>query len=131
MRFSKNVVLVRIDGEKGAGVDFCKANAIWNYPTFILANSKGETMDRWLGYHDEADFIKTMNKAVVDPLTFAERKARFQNKPGEIDAAKTGRTEPLRWKLRGSCRILPSSQEPQPDIRGAVRSSDPERDGSR
>jgi thioredoxin-related protein len=88
----KHVVLCAIDATKGEGVDLAKMYSIDEYavPTFILANSHGEVMDRWSGYHGEEYFTKHLTAAMENPITVKERMVRFQDHPNEIDARKLG-----------------------------------------
>ena len=56
----ESVVLIRVDAEKGDGVDVARAHRVSQYPTFILANSDGETIDRWMGFEKAKYFGKTL-----------------------------------------------------------------------
>ena len=42
------VILVQIDCEKGEGIDLAKEYGVRGYPTFVLANAKGEAYYRWM-----------------------------------------------------------------------------------
>jgi thiol-disulfide isomerase/thioredoxin len=90
---SRGAILYQIDGEEGEGIEIAKAYNVAGYPTFILANSSGETMDRWMGFKKkggEDKFVQTMNEAFDDPTTIAEKLERFREGPTEQDARKLG-----------------------------------------
>jgi thioredoxin-like negative regulator of GroEL len=90
---AERAILHQVDAENGAGVDISKAYAVAGYPTFILANSSGETMDRWMGFEKKdgtGAFLKTMNEALADPTTIAQKLERFRENPTEADARKLG-----------------------------------------
>ncbi len=86
----KNVVLCVIDVRKGEGAELARRYHASDYPipTFILTNSHGEEMDRWLGYWDSDNFVKHLTAAVENPITVDKRMARFQESPTEADARK-------------------------------------------
>lgn len=88
----KYAVLCVVDATKGEGVDLAKMYSVDEYavPTFILANSDGEVMDRWFGFHDAEYFTKHLTAAMENPITVKERIVRFQEHPNEIDARKLG-----------------------------------------
>lgn len=87
---AKHAVLLAVDGEKGEGAEIAKKYKVYGYPTFLLLNANGETLDRWVGYKDEGDFMSVLDGAAKDPVTVAERIARFEKNPSERDAQKIG-----------------------------------------
>jgi tetratricopeptide (TPR) repeat protein len=86
----ERVVLLRVDAEKGTGVDVARTHDVSAYPTFILANSEGEMIDRWMGFEKAKGFDWALNAALEDPTTFNEKLARFRASPNEIDAMRIG-----------------------------------------
>jgi thioredoxin-related protein len=86
----EKVVLLPIDAEKGEGVDIARMYSVHDFPTFILADSHGELMDRWNGYYMPDKFVGDLSAAVENPITVKDRIARFQGSPNEIDARKLG-----------------------------------------
>ncbi|NNE07618.1 MAG: thioredoxin family protein, partial [Gemmatimonadetes bacterium] len=85
-----NVVLCKIDAEKGKGIEVARQYSVRNFPTFILMNAEGETMDRWLGYQEDEGFSKSLAKSLEDPKTVSDRLKQFQESPSEADALKLG-----------------------------------------
>lgn len=85
-----NVVLFKIDAEKGEGVDMSRTYDVSGYPTFILMNAGGEVLDRWSGYGDPTSWIASMTAATDDPMTVDARVRRFRQEPTAADARKLG-----------------------------------------
>jgi tetratricopeptide (TPR) repeat protein len=86
----KHVVLCAIDAKEGVGVEVARTYSVPDYQvlSFILTNSDGDVMDRWLGYWDTENFSEHLLAAVENPITVRERMDRFQENPTEIDARK-------------------------------------------
>jgi len=86
----QKVVLFQVDAEKGEGVELSEEYSVRGYPTFVVLNTEGKTVDRWMGYSKEY-FIETMNKALADLSTIAEKTARLESAPTLNDAVTLGR----------------------------------------
>lgn len=84
------VVLWRIDAEKGDGIALAKEYKINSYPTFVMVNNGGETIDRWSGYSKEF-FLGTLPDALADLSTITEKKARYQTTPDLRSSVVLGR----------------------------------------
>jgi tetratricopeptide (TPR) repeat protein len=86
----EKVVLYKIDAEKGPGPELRKQYSVNGYPTFLLTNTDGETLDRWMGFGGVPGFIETATVAVTEPMTVTARVRRFNDSPNEKDAKKLG-----------------------------------------
>ena len=86
----EDVFLYQLDAEKGEGKELAKEFNVKAYPSFILTNSDGETLDRWVGY-EKNFFIETMDVALDDLSTIKEKLARFDSEPSVRDASALGR----------------------------------------
>lgn len=75
-------VNIKIDMEKGEGVELAKRFQISAYPTFIIFNGDGNEIGRFLGGCDADAFIKKVEQASTDN-TSAEMDKRFAD--GERD----------------------------------------------
>jgi tetratricopeptide (TPR) repeat protein len=75
------VVLLKNDCEKGAGIDLAKKYEVRMYPTFALVNAGGEVTDRWAGYEGADPFMKTVDTALADRRTIAQKKEAFAKAP--------------------------------------------------
>jgi len=83
-----NVVLHKVDGEKGEGPELEKQLQVAGHPTFVLLNTSGETVDRWWGYSKADKFIAKLNAGLQDPTTIDQKRTRFATKPTMGDAEK-------------------------------------------
>lgn len=83
-------ILVKVNAEKGDGVDIAKHYRVHGYPTFLLTNAEGEVLDRWMGFGEKAEFNETLTAATMNPMTVGERMAKFAKEPNESDALKIG-----------------------------------------
>ena len=87
---NQHVVLLKLDAEKGEGVDIARSYNVRGFPSFILTDAAGATYDRWMGYGDPDVFIETMTTATADPITVGDRMNRFRKEKGASDAMKIG-----------------------------------------
>lgn len=60
------------------------------YPSFILLNSDGETLDRWVGY-SKVMHLETLESSLSDLSTIEHKIERYSSKPSAKDAAVLGR----------------------------------------
>ncbi len=83
-------VFLRLDAEKGEGVPLAEQFSVNGYPTYIVLNATGETVDRWMGYDDAEGFLAALQGAANDPSTVAEKLTRYEESPNACDAEKLG-----------------------------------------
>ncbi len=76
-----------VDAEKGEGVELAEKYGIIGYPTYVVVNADGTTLDRWVGYEKKA-WIASADQAVADPTTIDEKIARYQAHPTAADAVR-------------------------------------------
>lgn len=69
-------ICIKIDMEKGEGPELAKKFQINAYPTFIVFNSNGEEIGRFLGGSDADKFITNVEKAATDNSS-AEMDSRY------------------------------------------------------
>ncbi len=60
IRFLNDIIPVKFDAEKGEGKKLAKKFKIRAYPTLVLLDSNGKEIDRYIGYIDGKNFLKTM-----------------------------------------------------------------------
>jgi thiol-disulfide isomerase/thioredoxin len=102
-------VLYKIDAEKGEGIELAKEFKVSGYPTFILANGEGQTIDRWMGYAKDY-FIETMKSATADMTTIDEKQARFISAPDAHTAAILGRYQAAMENYAGAVNYYKQAQ---------------------
>ena len=83
-------IFLRLDAEKDEGEPLAERFGVKGYPTYIVLNAAGETVDRWMGYGDPDGFLAALQGAVNDPSTVAEKLARYEEMPNACDAEKLG-----------------------------------------
>jgi tetratricopeptide (TPR) repeat protein len=76
-----NVILFKVNAEKGEGVALAKKYEITGYPSFIAINAKGEVSDRWIGYGGPEAWSTSAMMAAADPRTIEEKKVAFKSEP--------------------------------------------------
>ena len=106
------MVLYKTDAEK-EGVELAKVEKVKGYPTFILQNAKGETIERWAGYSKEY-LLATLNAAVEDPTTVEEKLVRFEKKANAKDADKLAAYHGTRGEVKQSVDFSRKAVELEP-----------------
>jgi len=59
---------VKIDMEKGTGVDLSMKYRVSSYPTFLVFNSNGNLVDRIQGFQDETAFVTSLEEALDESM---------------------------------------------------------------
>lgn len=62
--FNKKFVNIKIDMEKGEGIELAKKYAVAAYPTFLILDAEGNEIGRVVGGGELADFIKKIEAAM-------------------------------------------------------------------
>jgi thioredoxin-related protein len=65
---NKNFVSVKIDMEKGYGINLCMKYRVNGFPTALVFNPEGQLVYRIMGYAEPAQYLDLINKA-LDPAT--------------------------------------------------------------
>lgn len=82
--FNENFINAQIDMEKGEGVELAMRYGVSAYPSLLFLNSKGEVVQKFIGYYDAKNFLK-IGKEVADPANAMDNLVkRFD--AGETDA---------------------------------------------
>ncbi len=83
----QEVIVFKIDAEKGAGIELAARYGVRSYPNYLLADTSGEPIARWVGYDGPEAFLGTLNENLADPTTIAQKEARYEANPTAKDAA--------------------------------------------
>jgi thiol:disulfide interchange protein len=59
-----NMVSLKIDAEKGEGINLVRRSSIQGYPTIIFYDGEGKEVSRIVGYVDAPAFLERMKMAV-------------------------------------------------------------------
>ncbi|KMQ65165.1 thiol:disulfide interchange protein [Chryseobacterium angstadtii] len=84
--FNDHFISVKIDMEKGEGIEVAKKYKVSSYPTYLFLNSKGEEVHRGLGSYSNVDEFIQVAKDAQDPnRNLSVLKRKFEE--GEKDPA--------------------------------------------
>jgi tetratricopeptide (TPR) repeat protein len=78
---NEHVVPIKIDAEKGEGIDIAKKYGVSAYPTIVFIHSNGEEIDRILGYVQAEPFLETVTDYVNGVNTISTMLADVKIKP--------------------------------------------------
>src|SRR5947209_236865 len=62
---NEKFICLKIDAEKGEGVDLAKKLNIGGYPTIVFFTKDGDVIDRVVGYQDAQHFAKSLEQAAA------------------------------------------------------------------
>ena len=78
-----HLVAIKIDAEKGEGIDIAKKYGVAAYPTIVFIHPNGEEIDRILGYVKADPFLQTVTDYVNGVNTISTMLVDVQSKPDE------------------------------------------------
>lgn len=77
--FNKNFVSIKIDMEKGEGIELAKKYAIKAYPTFLVLDAEGTELNRVVGGSTLADFIVRIEVGLNSKKSLAELESKYES----------------------------------------------------
>lgn len=77
------IVAIKIDAEKGEGIDIAARYKVQAYPTIVFTKADGEEIDRILGYVPAEPFLKTVTDYVNGVNTFSVMKEQTSGNPAD------------------------------------------------
>jgi len=77
--YNENYVNVKMDMEKGEGIELAKKWEVRAYPTLIYFNSNGELMDQYCGAYPTQQFIEIGKNATNPDLQLATLNKRYSS----------------------------------------------------
>ncbi len=104
----KRVVSYAVDAE--VTPDLAELYEVKSYPTFVLVNAQGSTIERWTGYAPE-QFPERLQAALGDPATIDEKFARFRIAPKAKDAQILARYHASRHHFREAARYYRAAEK--------------------
>jgi tetratricopeptide (TPR) repeat protein len=84
------VVLSHINAADPEGKSIAGPYGIYGYPTLVLVDAEGRTIDRWIEYSRDR-FLNTLDEALGDLTLLEDKRARHEQAPSAKDAAALGR----------------------------------------
>jgi tetratricopeptide (TPR) repeat protein len=115
MKALEDVVLFKVDAEKGEGPELKEQYRVNGYPTYILANTEVETMDTWMRY-EKAHFLMNIGDALADPTTIEQKEARFASAPTAVDAGKLARYQGARGNYADAVKLYSKGEQLDPSV---------------
>ncbi len=80
--------LVRVNAEKGGGVDIRKRFSVNGFPTILFVDEKGEEVDRISGYVKPEPFMVRLEQIRRGEGTFGDLRARAKQDPSDLEVSK-------------------------------------------
>lgn len=112
---ANDVVFLKIDAEKGDGPSLRDRFRVQGYPTYVLLNSDGGSVDRWMGYSTPTGFIEALQSAISDPATIEEKKTRYAGSPTLAGAVKLATISESTGEYVEAVRYYGNARELDPD----------------
>jgi thioredoxin-related protein len=85
--FNKNFINVKIDMEKGEGIELAKKYTVNAYPTLLFVNAKGELVHRTCGLMPKENLLEEAQRAVLGENTFVSIQNTKNKSLGEPESA--------------------------------------------
>lgn len=83
--FNAHFVCIKINGEKGEGIDLVKKIGLSAYPTFLIVNPEGNEVGRFEGYRPADQFVEDINHLIDPTMSPEQMEERYNN--GERSAS--------------------------------------------
>ncbi len=83
--FNEKFINVKIDMEKGEGIELAKEYQVSCYPNLLFIDGEGKLVHQAAGFHKPEAFIELGKTALTPAKTFASRKAQFEKGKNTIE----------------------------------------------
>jgi len=87
----EDVILVLLNVAEPEGQELAEAFKVKAFPTFLMLDVTGRPVYTWVGYGRPKGWIEALSEALEDPVTVADRQARYRSQPGFRDALILGK----------------------------------------
>ena len=77
---------MKVDAEKGEGVDLAERYHITGYPTIIFTRATGDEVDRIIGYLPPDRFLEELDRITSGKNTLESIRAEIEQDPQDLDA---------------------------------------------
>jgi len=112
----------RHDG--GAGEKLGDSYQVQGLPHFVLTDASGAALDRWVGFRDASDWLRTYQQATSDLSTIESKEAKFKEAPTETLASSLGRIHASRGDMKESVAMYKEAARmagaPKPEYATAI-----------
>jgi thiol-disulfide isomerase/thioredoxin len=117
-----DVVLCELDAEK-EGSELAKEMSVQGYPTFVLLDASGATVERWWGY-TKPGFQAQIASGLADPTSIDEKRARLEKSPTAKDAEALASYHETRAEYQDAVKYLDRAMEIDPSQNLSFRKFD-------
>jgi len=83
---NSRLIPIKIDAEKGEGIELAKKYGVRAYPTILLITSNGEEIDRLLGYIPAEPFVRGLEDCLSGKNTVGALNQAIEKNPHDVDA---------------------------------------------
>ncbi len=118
-----DLVLLKLNVREPEGAREAARENVDQFPTYQLLNASGALIDTWVGYRSPETWIARLHLALDDPVTWEERRARFERDPGVEDALALGKIAYTRDDALGAMTYLRRAQQLDPSAAQAGQAS--------
>ena len=87
----KDLVLTLLNVAETEGQELAETFKVRAFPTFAVLDAEGRPLYTWVGYGRPEGWVDRLSEALEDPITVADRQARYRAKPGFHDALMLGK----------------------------------------
>jgi tetratricopeptide (TPR) repeat protein len=112
---------VKIDCEKGEGIEIAKKFGIKGYPSYMMVDTDQQVTAGWIGYDGPASFAARVADGVADQRTIELKKASFDQEPTALLARTLAHNTALGYDFAGAATLLKQARDLDP-VAGAADS---------
>ncbi len=77
--FNENFVNLKLDMEKGDGIDFAHKYEVRAFPSFLFLNAEGAVLFRSMGYRPPANFLEVAHEAIMPDKHLAAMQEAYES----------------------------------------------------
>jgi len=104
-------VLVKIDCEKGEGVEIAKEFGIRGYPSYVMVDAARLVTASWIGYDGPASFAARVADGVTDQRTIELKEASFAEAPSALLARTIAHHKAKHYDFAGAAILLRQARD--------------------
>jgi tetratricopeptide (TPR) repeat protein len=87
----RDLILLQLNTTEPEGKELSETFKVRAVPTFALLDAEGQPLDSWVGYGRPQSWTERLAEALEEPITIAQRQARYRSTPNFRDALFLGK----------------------------------------